>query len=224
MPQQAIRPLTPLPLTQRIHLLVALVAPIARRPRTRRVVAAVDLRIGIAQLDRDVPLQLVLEPHRLHARDGLHDGALAVRDMADGADVDRGLPADDLGGERGQAGDVEIGGVGLVGEAGARGFEGGGGVGLLQRGLRHGRGASCRPLLDVLVGLRLDAGRRGRGLVVGGEVAVGRHDCGWRRRLFSVWSPRCLRLGSPPALLVLCFLRGEGLWNAWLVRLVTVVQ
>lgn len=91
-------------------------------PRALRVAALVDLRIGISELDRDVPLQLVLEAHRLHARQGLDHGGLAVRDVTDRAwcarnrdtepmkatdlaqrtDVDGGLAADDLGRERRQ--------------------------------------------------------------------------------------------------------------------------
>ena len=59
--------------------------------------ALVDLRVRIAQLDRDVALQLVLEAHRLHAADRLDDGALAVRDVADRPDVHGGLARDHLG-------------------------------------------------------------------------------------------------------------------------------
>jgi hypothetical protein len=47
--------------------------------------ALVDLCVGVAQLDGDVALELVLEAHGLHARDGFDDGGLAVGDVADGA-------------------------------------------------------------------------------------------------------------------------------------------
>ena len=60
----------------------------------RERIALVDLGVGVAELDGDVPLELVLEPDGLHARDGLHHRRLAVGDVADGADVDRRLPAD----------------------------------------------------------------------------------------------------------------------------------
>ena len=41
-----------------------------------------DLCVRIAELDGNVALQLVLEPHRLHPRDGLHHCGLAMRHMA----------------------------------------------------------------------------------------------------------------------------------------------
>lgn len=96
MSLQLICPGTPLPLTRRIDLLVALKTPIAGRSRAFLVIALVDLGIRISQLDGDIPLQLVLEPHSLHARDGLDHGTLSMCHVTNGADIDGRLPADDL--------------------------------------------------------------------------------------------------------------------------------
>ena len=52
-------------------------------PRAPRVGCSVDLGIGVAQLDGDVALQLVLEAHRLDARDGFDHSGLAVGHMPD---------------------------------------------------------------------------------------------------------------------------------------------
>mmetsp|Transcript_26170 Transcript_26170/g.53598 ORF Transcript_26170/g.53598 Transcript_26170/m.53598 type:complete len:270 (+) Transcript_26170:912-1721(+) len=60
-------------------------------------ISLVDLGVGVPELDGDVPLQLVLETDGLNAADGLHDGGLAVGDVADGADIDGRLPRDHLG-------------------------------------------------------------------------------------------------------------------------------
>ena len=60
---------------------VRLVAP---RPRAVWVLGLVDLGVGVPELDRDVPLELVLEADGLDARDGLDDRGLAVGDVADG--------------------------------------------------------------------------------------------------------------------------------------------
>ena len=57
-------------------------------------IALVNFGIGIPQFDGDIPLQLVLEPDRLDARDGLDDRRLAVRYMADGTNVDGRLATD----------------------------------------------------------------------------------------------------------------------------------
>ena len=54
----------------------------------------VNFGIGVSQLDGDIPLQLVLEPDRLHTRDGLDDRRLAVRYVADGTNVDGRLATD----------------------------------------------------------------------------------------------------------------------------------
>ena len=62
----------------------AAVGAVAVRPRARVVLALVDLRVGVAELDCDVALELVLEADGLDAGDGLDDGGLAVRDVADG--------------------------------------------------------------------------------------------------------------------------------------------
>lgn len=57
-------------------------------------IALVYFGIGIPQLDGDIPLELVLEPDRLHTRDGLDDRRLAVCYVADGTDVDGRLATD----------------------------------------------------------------------------------------------------------------------------------
>lgn len=55
------------------------------------------LVLALTKLDGDVPLELVLEANRVDAGDGFDDGGLAVSDMTDGADVDRGLSGYHLG-------------------------------------------------------------------------------------------------------------------------------
>ena len=62
----------------------AAVRAVAVRPRARVVFALVDLRVCVAELDRDVAFELVLEADGLDAGDGLDDGGLTVRDVADG--------------------------------------------------------------------------------------------------------------------------------------------
>lgn len=70
-------------LARRRVLLAGAVRAVAARPLARG--ALEDLGVGVAELDGDVALELVLESHRLHAADGLDDGRLAVRDVADRA-------------------------------------------------------------------------------------------------------------------------------------------
>ena len=74
-------------------------APLVPRP--------VDLGVGVAKLDGDVSLQLVLESDGLHPREGLHHGRLSVGHVADRADVDGGLAGYDLGREGRQLLDVD---------------------------------------------------------------------------------------------------------------------
>ena len=56
------------------------------------VFALVDFGIGIAKLDRDVSLKLILEPDRVDAGEGFHHSGLPVCHMTDCANVDRCLP------------------------------------------------------------------------------------------------------------------------------------
>lgn len=49
------------------------------------VLTFVDLGVGVAELDGDIPLELVLEANGHDARDGLYDGRFAMRYVADGA-------------------------------------------------------------------------------------------------------------------------------------------
>lgn len=53
--------------------------------------------LTLTELDGDVPLEFVLEANRVDAGDSFDDGGLAVSDMTDGADVDRGLSGYHLG-------------------------------------------------------------------------------------------------------------------------------
>jgi len=108
MAQQAVCTRTSLALARRINLLVALVAPIACWPRTLGVVALVDLGVGITKLDGNVANQLVLESDSLHTRNGLDDGRLSVSDVADGTNVDGGLPRNNLGSQRAEGLDIKI--------------------------------------------------------------------------------------------------------------------
>ena len=96
MSQQAICATAALSLTRWIDLLLTLETPIARRPGTLRVIALIDLRIRIPQLNSNIPLQLILKPHSLYPRNRLDHRALPVRDMSDSADVDGRLSTDDL--------------------------------------------------------------------------------------------------------------------------------
>ena len=66
-------------------LFVAARRAVAARPRTLLVVALVDLGVGVAELDGDVALLLVLEANGEHARERLDDCRLAVGDVADRA-------------------------------------------------------------------------------------------------------------------------------------------
>ena len=86
-------------LAGRVDLLLALVTPEASRPGALRVVALVDLGVGITQLDGDISDQLVLETNSLDTRNGLDHGGLSVSDVADGSDVDGCLAGDNLGGQ-----------------------------------------------------------------------------------------------------------------------------
>src|SRR5690606_40542532 len=71
--------LTPLALATRVNLLVAVVSPVAPGPGARGVVALVNLCVGVAELDGNVPDELVLEADGLHARDGLEIGRASCR-------------------------------------------------------------------------------------------------------------------------------------------------
>lgn len=104
-------------LAGRVDLLLALVGAVAGRARALGVVALVDLGVRVAELDGDVALELVLEADRLHAGDGLDHRRLAVRDVADGADVDRRLARDDLGRQRAEGGEVDCAWVRLLAAA-----------------------------------------------------------------------------------------------------------
>eukprot|EP00406_Dinophysis_acuminata_P025596 CAMPEP_0179349176 /NCGR_PEP_ID=MMETSP0797-20121207/74097_1 /TAXON_ID=47934 /ORGANISM="Dinophysis acuminata, Strain DAEP01" /LENGTH=496 /DNA_ID=CAMNT_0021064033 /DNA_START=366 /DNA_END=1852 /DNA_ORIENTATION=+ len=57
-----------------------------------RVVQLVDLRVRVAELDGDVTLFLLLEADGVDPAEGPHHRGLAVRHVADGAHVHRGLP------------------------------------------------------------------------------------------------------------------------------------
>lgn len=113
MTQQSIGTTAALSFAGRIDLLVALVTPEACRPGTFRVIALVDLGIGITQFNGNISDQLVLEPDRLNARDSLDNGRLSVGDMTDGADVDGGLSCDNLGSQWCEGAGVEIFRIGL---------------------------------------------------------------------------------------------------------------
>ena len=53
-------------ITWRVVLLAAAICAVAAWPLTCWVAAAVDLSVGIPQLDGDVALQLILEPDSMH--------------------------------------------------------------------------------------------------------------------------------------------------------------
>ena len=71
-----------------------------------RVVALVDFRVGVTQLDGDVLFQFILESDGLYSRERLDDGGFAVSHVADGADVDGRLPTDHFRRQRRQRLDV----------------------------------------------------------------------------------------------------------------------
>lgn len=82
MSQKFISPFTAIPLALRVNLLITAVGSEASRSGASRVVTLVNLGVGVTELDRNVPLQFVLEPHSLHSRDSLHDGTLAWTTVA----------------------------------------------------------------------------------------------------------------------------------------------
>jgi hypothetical protein len=96
MTKKTVRALASWALARWINLLLALVTPVARRPRALLAVTLVDFCIGVSKLDGNVALKLVLEAHSLHTRDSLHNGTLSVSDVSDGADVDGRLPSDNF--------------------------------------------------------------------------------------------------------------------------------
>ena len=116
MSQQSVVTGTPVSLTWRIDLLLTLETLEARRPGTIGVITLVDLGVGITQLDGDVALQLVLEPHSLHLGNRLDDRRLPVGDMTNGTDVDRSLPGNNLGRQRGQRRQIERLWIRLLGQ------------------------------------------------------------------------------------------------------------
>lgn len=108
MPLEPVGPSASFALAWRVDFLVAFVALEARRPRTLCIVALVDLRIRIAELDCDVSDELILKPDSLHAGDGLDNRGFAVSDMANCADVDGRLPRDNLRRQGRELAEVEI--------------------------------------------------------------------------------------------------------------------
>lgn len=108
MAQQPVGSSATFPLTRRINLFFTLVTPEAAWPRAFFIIALVDLGIGITQLDGNVPNQLVLETDSLNAGYGFDDGRFSVSDMTDGANVDGGLPCNDLGSQRREGLDIEV--------------------------------------------------------------------------------------------------------------------
>ena len=52
--------------------------------------------IGVAKLDRDVPLLLLLEADSVNSGESPHNGALAVSDVTNGPDVNSRLPGNHL--------------------------------------------------------------------------------------------------------------------------------
>ena len=52
--------------------------------RALGVLALVDLCVRVSELDRDIPLELILEAHCVHSGNRLDDSRLAVSDVADG--------------------------------------------------------------------------------------------------------------------------------------------
>ena len=158
-------------LAGRVDLLLALVASVTCRSRALWVIALINLRVGVSKLDGDISDQFVLESNRLHTGDGLDHSRLAVGDMADGTNIDGGLPRNDLGCQGGQALDVEILGLGLRWQV--RTLNWGRWCGLLE-----GRLEGLLLLVVRLLGvdLRLVAGVGLRLDVVAKLIAVGGHD------------------------------------------------
>lgn len=76
--KKSIAALATLALTGRVDLLRTAVTLEACRARAGRVVALVDLRVGVTELDSNVALELVLEAHGLNFRNGLDKCGLSV--------------------------------------------------------------------------------------------------------------------------------------------------
>lgn len=175
MSQQSVAATAAIPLTRRVDFLLTLEALEACRPRALGVVALVDLRVGITQLDRNVSLQLVLETDSLDLGDSLNDRRLAVSDVTDGANVDCGLARNNFGGQRSQRGQVQSLRIRLLGQLWPLGL--GRRNRLLHRRLqRLGLLVEGLLLFDVIVTVRIEHGGSRLGLVVR-EVAVGSHNC-----------------------------------------------
>ena len=60
------------------------------------IIRLVYLGIGIAELDGDVPLRLVLEHDDVDPGQGLHNCRLPVSHMTNGSNIDGSLVGDDL--------------------------------------------------------------------------------------------------------------------------------
>lgn len=177
MTQQAVCTATSLPLARRINLLLTLVTPVAGGPWALLVITLVDLGVGVTKLDGNIPDQLVLESDSLHARYGLDHRRLSVSDMANGADVDGGLPSNDFGGQGAESADIEVFRVRLGRELWSLNWRRRGT--LLHRGLQGLRHIGDLIIGEILLVMGLVARLGARvSNVIAKLVAVGSHDCG----------------------------------------------
>lgn len=185
MSQQPVASRTPFTLTWRVDFLFTLETLKACRARALRIVALVDLGVGITQLDGDISLQLVLETDGLDLGDGLDDGRLPVSDVANGTDVDGGLAGNNFRRQRREFRQVEGIWVWLLGQLWALRLRNAGNTaGLLHGGLLGLFGLLLQRLLviEVIVAsVRTHHGGAGMGFIVG-KIAVGSHDCGVKTR------------------------------------------
>lgn len=77
-------------------------------PRGGTLMAFVYFGVCVSEGNSVVPYFLGSEPCGVDARNGLDEGGFAVGDVADGADIEGGLPADGLGGPGVEVGDVLV--------------------------------------------------------------------------------------------------------------------
>lgn len=178
MSQQSVTTCASFSLTWRVDLLLTLVTLEARRARAPRVVALVDLRVGITKLDGNVTLQLIFEPDSLHLRDSLHNSRLAVCDVSDSTDVDCGLARNNFGRQRCERRQIESLWVGLLGEFWTLRLRSRGRCTFLHRRL-EGLLFHVKSFLffNIILAVRRIQHGRARLRFIVGKIAVGSHDC-----------------------------------------------
>jgi hypothetical protein len=134
VPDQSVCSSTSFTLARWVHLLLALVTPVAGWARAFGIITLINLCVCVSKLDCNVAFQLVLEPDCLDARDGLYYGGLSMSHMAYRSNVDGCLTGDDEVGQRRKLCYLEVFRFGLGGQLWSYHFWSW--CGLLERGFR----------------------------------------------------------------------------------------